>query len=996
MSDKIRLNYEYYPLVVGQLEKYSFRDWEVEGGNVLLEAYVTDESFGAQDVTWTSSDETTAVVEAGKVHALRTGRTVITAALPDGSAATCHVQVIDNPGRLTCGYVTLNTNRLVLNKTEGAVLHPNVLPVDYFGDGRLDHTFRWETSDPSVAQVDHRGRVYAVSEGEAVITGSSMDVGRRVSCQVTVIRKPDELLLADPFEDMDGGSFSLSVGQELELSLPEEVQDQPVYWCSEDESSARVSPEGRVFAYRAGLVPIWATFVNGGFRVRYEVAIQPVRKEKAERITLNERRLRFAPGEELTLHCTVFPATLLERRAIWISSDESVVRCKNGRINLSGLDEITLEAVGEGSATITAKVDGLEQTCQVVVAQASPEELAVTLPEELSLEPTETMHLEPKGEKLPTRVEFVWFSEDEKVCRVDEYGIVVGVSKGETTVCCRPVRKGAGELQGEVARCKVRVTEDGPYLYHLSVPQETITHESVILTWNRDSRNRCEGLAGYEVRLDGEKVAFTDRLFCQVSRLAPETSHSFEVLALGREGEILSRRQVTVTTTARPKQVLNVLEAPYHAVGDGICSDTWAIQRAIDDCPEGGEVLIPEGAVCVSGALFLKSNMTFRVDGILFGSDVPEDYPEITCRWEGYRKLKLTEENAKATYPVFEHNVYSHSSLINVGVFDEGEAACLSPYNTENVTICGKGMINGNGFTLAHNEGPCWFVQKKGLPIPQSPKRDQNVRGRVIAVYNAKHVLLSDLTVAYGPAWTIHPVFCDGVTLHNLKVVSMGNGRTGVMEGMLILNGDGVDPDSSLHVNVIGCTFTVGDDAVAVKSGRNRQGNELAKPSAYIRVTDCKSVDSKGAFCIGSEQAGGAHDVLFQNLEVERVLHFGLWIKSSPSRGGLVEHVDFKDCVLKKTGGALQIEYNHGGNEDPSLVPPHTRNVTFENVTFVGKHKFGIRIIGIADSPIHHVKFRACRFAPDFVAKKDRKFHLKDCHHVDVSDVVLPDGYDWE
>ena len=52
--------------------------------------------------------------------------------------------------------------------------------------------------------------------------------------------------------------------------------------------------------------------------------------------------------------------------------------------------------------------------------------------------------------------------------------------------------------------------------------------------------------------------------------------------------------------------------------------------------------------------------------------------------------------------------------------------------------------------------------------------------------------------------------------------------------------------------------------------------------------------------------------------------------------------------------------------------------------------------MGVENSPIYNVSFKDCHFADDFIAKKDGKFVLKDCHHIDVSDIELPQGYAWE
>lgn len=1022
--NSITLNFQVYPLVVGQFDKYTFSGWEEEGGTIQLTATVQSEDYHESDIEWISDNPQVAVVDRnGLVRAMTTGVTDVRALLPDGSSAACRIQVIDNNGRFTPVKVCLNTNRLILGHLEGARLHPVFFPTDYFENGMLDKNFIWTSSNPEVVLVNHRGWLFGRKCGSATITGVSRDVGRTVACEVSVIKKSKAEMFQDPLEDMDGGKVSMNVWSTCTLSLPEEGKGQEVCWCSENEGIVSVDQNGNVSAYRAGDTTVYGTFVRGGYKVIYPIHVEALPEHAVTELHLNMYEKNVAVGNQFNLYGIVYPATVLEKKLVWESSDSSVVKIVRQHINLSGLDEVIVEGVEPGDAVIMGRCQGKEVQCKINVYKEEQPITSIDLGKDFSLECGQVYVMEPVYNKNATKKEVLWLSDCSERITVDREGTLQGYEKGTANIYCiaadavnqeekhrfhelaecrnieedEEKKRILEELLRKLcyAQCKVTIKEDFSCLSNLHAAQESITSESVSLLWNWKSQMDEESFQEYVIYQNHEERARTNRISYTMGDLEPETSYEFAVAAMDARGAEIARQTVTVVTKPKPVVCIDVTKEPYCAVGNGIATDTYAIQKAIDDCPKDGEVLLPQGYIFHSGALFLKSHMTLRVDGILVGSQDPEDYPPVVCRWEGYRKMRLTEENQKNTIPVFDENVYSYSSLINVGVYDEGEPGKLAPYHTECVQICGKGMINGNGFNLAYTEGPCWYIYRKGLPVPQSPKRDQNVRGRVIALYNTRYAYISDVTVAYGPSWTIHPVFCSDVTFDNVKVISMGNGRTGVMEGMLTLNGDGIDPDSSIHVNIMGCYFTVGDDAVAIKSGRNRQGNELDKPSAYIRVTDCTCVDAKGSFCIGSEQSGGAHDILFQNLYVRNLKNFGLWIKSAPCRGGLVENIVFRDCVLQETGGAMQIEYNHGGDENPALEFPTTRYVSFENIHVCGRNKFGIRLIGIPKSKLQSIKLRGFRFE-EFEAYKDRKFYMEHCEDVQLVDFTLPDGYNWE
>jgi len=78
-----------------------------------------------------------------------------------------------------------------------------------------------------------------------------------------------------------------------------------------------------------------------------------------------------------------------------------------------------------------------------------------------------------------------------------------------------------------------------------------------------------------------------------------------------------------------------------------------------------------------------------------------------------------------------------------------------------------------------------------------------------------------------------------------------------------IPNDDGIDPDSCDRVLVERCWVSVGDDAVAIKSGLNFAGREFAKPSANQVFRDCSFVSE--TFAIGSEMSGGVFNITVNN-----------------------------------------------------------------------------------------------------------------------------------
>ena len=131
--------------------------------------------------------------------------------------------------------------------------------------------------------------------------------------------------------------------------------------------------------------------------------------------------------------------------------------------------------------------------------------------------------------------------------------------------------------------------------------------------------------------------------------LQPDTEYTFKVVAIDKDGKELGTPQEIKQKTTAKAEVLNIKDfgavetEGYTSYDDEknaiIEKNTKAIQAAIDACPEGGKVVIPEntdGKVFVSGAVWLKSDMTLEVNGTLWAS--PNRMG--TCKCYDIRRVK--------------------------------------------------------------------------------------------------------------------------------------------------------------------------------------------------------------------------------------------------------------------------------------------------------------------------------------------------------------------
>jgi exo-poly-alpha-galacturonosidase len=194
------------------------------------------------------------------------------------------------------------------------------------------------------------------------------------------------------------------------------------------------------------------------------------------------------------------------------------------------------------------------------------------------------------------------------------------------------------------------------------------------------------------------------------------------------------------------------------------------------------------------------------------------------------------------------------------------------------------------------------------------------------------------------------------------------------------VNGDGLDPDASRNILIVGCLFGNQDDAIAIKSGKyEADGNKRRRSSEYITIRDCvfNGNAAPGAYplgiAIGSESSGGIKHVVIQNCEFIDVASLAN-IKANRQRPfAIVDDIRVENITYTNTiavdqwwnRAPISVDLFYGAPEgsNPSIAEPFSsktpvfRNIHFNNISINNPKGRGIYISGLAESPIHDITF---------------------------------------
>ncbi len=353
-------------------------------------------------------------------------------------------------------------------------------------------------------------------------------------------------------------------------------------------------------------------------------------------------------------------------------------------------------------------------------------------------------------------------------------------------------------------------------------------------------------------------TAFTDSKHSRSAKpqtpfgLCPRLTKTF------RKGLIFIQVIFVSVIASQAQNVYHITD--FGAKGDGLTMNTRAIQAAIDTCSRyGGQVVIPAGCF-LTGTIFLKSNVELHLclTAVLKGSPNFSDYPAL------------------------------------IG----NRGALIFASEQENISITGKGVIDGNGGHPNFQSGDKY----NGLPNRPHP----------IGLVKSSNVKIKEVTVKDGAFWNIMLEQCTYVTVDDVQVKSR-----------IIANNDGLDLVDCHNTMVSNCFFDTGDDAICPKS-------HSAFGVKNLTITNCIVKSESNGIKFGTRGDGGFQNVTISNCVIYDTRLSGVTLQMVD--GGIMDRITINNITMQNVNGGIFLKLGARRGDKPGVL----KNVLISNVVADG------------------------------------------------------------
>lgn len=362
------------------------------------------------------------------------------------------------------------------------------------------------------------------------------------------------------------------------------------------------------------------------------------------------------------------------------------------------------------------------------------------------------------------------------------------------------------------------------------------------------------------------------------------------------------------------------------AIGNGEKDCKPAFDKAMKKAVRTGRlhIIVPAGEYLLNGPIHFTSNVCLELqDGAtLKFSPEPKYYlPLVKTSWEG--------------------------------TFIQNYSPFIYGYQVENISIIGKGTIDGN----AGSSFATWkSMQKKGQQLTrdmnhnETPVGERNfgegyfLRPQLIQLFECRNITIEGVFITNSPFWCIHLLKSENIICRDIRYDAK------------LVNNDGIDPEYTRNLLIENITFNNGDDNIAIKCGRDNDGWKTDCPSENIIIRNCKFKGLHGVV-LGSEMSAGIQNIFIENCTYGGYCKRGIYIKTNPDRGGFIRNIYINNCKFSNVEDLFYATSMYAGEGLDNNHFTEVHDIHVKDLSCNTASSAGIVLQGTTTRPIYNVSF---------------------------------------